>query len=382
MNGNAMPVNPLVSIIITSYNYGRFLTECIDSALAQTHRPTEVIVVDDGSSDNSPNIIRAYGDRIRATLKPNEGPASSWNLGFSQSRGDFVLFLDSDDVLLPTAIERALPLFDARDVVRVQWPLYQIGADSRRTGGIIPGAELHEGHLRDALLRNGPASYASAPTSGNLWRRTFLEQVLPVPPQFKLMCDAYLMTMSPLHGAIRFLREPQSLYRTHGKNDYHGMSFLPRLERDIRSFEHRCQLLRDHCAQHGVTPDEEGWNRDSWFYRLRNVTEQIQALVPPGEKVLMVESGSWGMDKSIGRLPLPFIEKDGYHFGAPPDDATALAELARMRRVAAPHTIFGWPAFWWRDHYPTFWNALTTQFKPVAENDDLIAFDLRTRSQI
>jgi glycosyltransferase involved in cell wall biosynthesis len=369
---------PLVSIIITSYNYGRFLRACIDSALAQTHLNREVLVIDDGSADDSPQIIRTYGDRIHPVLKPNEGPASSWNLGFTLSRGQFVLFLDSDDVLLPTAIERALPLFDAPDVVRVQWPLYQIDADGRRTGGLIPGDELHEGNLRDALLRNGPASYASAPTSGNLWRRTFLEQVLPVPPQFKLMCDAYLMTMSPLHGAIRFLREPQALYRTHGKNDYHGMSFLPRLERDIRSFEHRCQLLRDHCALHGLTPDEEGWTRDSWFYRLRNVTQQVQALVPPGEKFLMVESGSWGMDKSIGRVPLPFLEKDGYHFGAPPDDATAIAELERMRREGARLIAFGWPTFWWMEHYPEFAAYLREHFKLVARTNDLLAFDLRT----
>ena len=202
-------------------------------------------------------------------------------------------------------------MFDDASVVRAQWPLFQIDQHGRRTGGLIPGDELHEGDLRDALLRNGPASYMSAPTSGNLWRRSFLEQVLPVPPQFKLMCDAYLMTMSPLHGRIRSLREPLSLYRTHGKNDYHGMSFLPRLERDIRSFEHRCQLLRDYCAKHALTPDEAGWSRDSWFYRLRSVTRQVQALVPEGEKFIMVENGSWGMDKSVGRVPLPFLEKDG-----------------------------------------------------------------------
>jgi hypothetical protein len=286
------------------------------------------------------------------------------------------LFLDSDDVLLPNAVTTALPRFEEAEVVRVQWPLFQIDEHSRRTGGLIPGAELHEGNLRDALLRNGPASYMSAPTSGNLWRRSFLDKVLPVPAQFKLMCDAYLMTMSPLHGAIRSLREPLALYRTHGKNDYHGMSFLPRLERDIRSFEHRCQLLREYCAKNGLKPDEAGWSRDSWFYRLRNVTHQVQKLVPEGEKFLMVENGSWGMDKSVGRVPLPFLEKDGYYFGAPADDETAIAELERMRGEGAKFIVFGWPAFWWLEHYPQFGEYLKARFKDVRRDEDLIAFDL------
>ena len=371
-----MSAVPLVSIVVTSYNYGRYLTECLDSALGQTHSPCEVIVIDDGSKDNSPEIIRSYGNRLKSVLKTNEGPASSWNLGFSLSGGTFVLFLDSDDVLLPNAIATALPCFEKPGVVRVQWPLIQIDEHSRRTGGMIPGTELHEGNLRDALLRNGPASYMSSPTSGNLWRRAFLDQVLPVPPQFKLMCDAYLMTMSPLHGEIRALREPLSLYRTHGKNDYHGMSFLPRLERDIKSFEHRCELLRNYCQKNSLTPDEEGWSRDSWFYRLRNVTEQLQALVPAGEKFLMVENGSWGMDKSVGRLPIPFLEKDGYYNGAPANDEMAIRELERMRQEGAKFIAFGWPAFWWMEHYPKFAEYLTVRFQAVRNDHDLIAFRL------
>jgi glycosyltransferase involved in cell wall biosynthesis len=368
---------PLVSIIITSYNYAPYLRPCIDSALAQTHAPTETIVIDDGSRDDSPNIIRSYGDRLRSVLKPNEGPASSWNLGFSLSKGDFVLFLDSDDVLLPTAIEKSLPLFADEGTVRVQWPLHQIDEHGRRTGGLIPGAQLHEGHLRDALLRNGPASYMSAPTSGNLWRRSFLDKALPVPPQFKLMCDAYLMTMSPLHGAIRFLPVPQALYRTHGRNDYHAMTFLPRLDRDIQSFEHRCQLLRDYCKTHNLTPDEAGWKKDSWFYRLRNVSDQLQALVPDGKRFLIVENGSWGMDQSIGRTPIPFLEKAGSYYGAPPDDATAIGELERMRQDHGVTLIaFGWPAFWWLDHFPAFAAYLRQRFKQVAANNDLVAFEL------
>jgi glycosyltransferase involved in cell wall biosynthesis len=367
---------PLVSIIVTSYNYGRFLRPCIDSALAQTHPNCETIVIDDGSKDDSPDIIRSYGSRVRATLKPNEGPASSWNLGFAQSRGEFVLFLDSDDVLSPTAVEVALKAFDAPDVVRVQWPLWQINASGERTGGFIPGTELDQGHLRDALLKNGPASYMSAPTSGNLWRRSFLEKVLPVPSQFKLMCDAYLMTMSPLHGAIRALKEPQGYYRTHGHNDYHSMTFLPRLERDVRSFEHRCELLREHCRQTGATADEAAWVRDSYFYRLRNVARRVQEVVPPGASFLMVDNGSWAMDQSLGRTPLPFLEKDGYYYGAPPDDETAIRELQRMRTAGATFIVFGWPAFWWLEFYPRFAAHLRERYREAERGEDLIAFDL------
>src|SRR5437870_11095985 len=94
------------SIIITSYNYGRFLAEAIDSALAQTYPATEVIVVDDGSTDHSRELVLGYGDRIRAVLKENGGQASAFNAGFNVSRGDVLFFLDSDDLLLPSAVEQ------------------------------------------------------------------------------------------------------------------------------------------------------------------------------------------------------------------------------------------------------------------------------------
>src|SRR5437879_12763582 len=98
----------LASIIVNHYHYGRFLREAVDSALNQTYRHTEVIVVDDGSTDGSPEIIASYGKRIVPVLKQNGGQNSALNAGFSRSRGDVILFLDSDDVLLPTAVDAAV----------------------------------------------------------------------------------------------------------------------------------------------------------------------------------------------------------------------------------------------------------------------------------
>jgi glycosyltransferase involved in cell wall biosynthesis len=88
---------PLISIIITSYNYARFLRDAISSALNQTYRETEVIVVDNGSTDNSRDIIVSCDKRIRPVLKENDGQASAFNTGFAVCNGDIVICLDSTD---------------------------------------------------------------------------------------------------------------------------------------------------------------------------------------------------------------------------------------------------------------------------------------------
>src|SRR5206468_3986800 len=123
---------PVASIIVNNYNYGRFLREAVDSALNQTYRNTEVIVVDDGSTDGSPEIIASYGDRIVPVLKQNGGQNSALNAGFSLSRGDVILFLDSDDVLLPTAVEAAMEALAEPDVVKVHWPWLECDDSSRK----------------------------------------------------------------------------------------------------------------------------------------------------------------------------------------------------------------------------------------------------------
>lgn len=88
---------PLVSILINNYNYGRFLAEVINSALHQTYAHIEVIVVNDGSTDDSRDIIGSYGDRINPILKENGGQTSAFNAEFINSQGDIICFLDSDD---------------------------------------------------------------------------------------------------------------------------------------------------------------------------------------------------------------------------------------------------------------------------------------------
>src|SRR5437899_10455350 len=101
---------PLVSAIIATYNRGHIVGEAIESILQQTHKNVELIVVDDGSTDGTREKLGRYGDRIRVVCQNNAGPAAAWNRGIGASQGQIIAFLGSDDVWLPTFVQRQVLL--------------------------------------------------------------------------------------------------------------------------------------------------------------------------------------------------------------------------------------------------------------------------------
>lgn len=102
--------SPLVSVIIPTYNRAALLCEAVDSVLRQTYRNIEVVVVDDGSTDDTTAAMEKYGDRIRYSRRPNAGVNAARNLGLKQSRGEFIAFLDSDDLWAPYKLELQVKL--------------------------------------------------------------------------------------------------------------------------------------------------------------------------------------------------------------------------------------------------------------------------------
>jgi glycosyltransferase involved in cell wall biosynthesis len=236
---------PLVSIIITSYNYEKFLSEAIDSALNQTYKNMEVIVVDDGSTDNSRDIIASYGNRITAVFKENGGQASAFNAGFTISNGNIVIFLDSDDNLCLSAVEEVSRVWHP-GISKVHYRLQWIDADGNLLNTYVPpaGYPLASGDLKSTILRQG--LYRTMPTSGNAFSREFLQEVLPIPEQNWRICpDAFLNAQVPFYGEIGVVEKTLGYYRVHGSNASSPTKYdsdIERLTDDITTRE-KCGAL-------------------------------------------------------------------------------------------------------------------------------------------
>lgn len=145
----------LVSVIIPCYNAEKWIAEAIDSCLAQTYPRVEVVVVDDGSTDRSMEIIAGYGDKVISRTGPNMGGNHARNLGFGLSSGDYIQYLDADDYLLPEKLERQVALLEehAADVVYGDWRYKYHQADGSEAFGDIhvsgPKADLLQAVLID-----------------------------------------------------------------------------------------------------------------------------------------------------------------------------------------------------------------------------------------
>jgi glycosyltransferase involved in cell wall biosynthesis len=111
--------DPLVSIIIPAYNYAHFLGNCIESVLSQTHQNLEIIVVNDGSTDNTDDVVRRYSNRISYISKQNGGLPSARNAGLDEVKGDYVLFLDADDHLPRDSIAKRVQFLEANSDVDI-----------------------------------------------------------------------------------------------------------------------------------------------------------------------------------------------------------------------------------------------------------------------
>lgn len=366
------------SVIIASFNYAPYLRQAVDSALSQTVA-AEVIVVDDGSTDESREIIASYGSRITPVLKENGGQASSQNAGFAVSKGDPVIFLDSDDALEPTALESARALL-SDGVVKVHWKMIEFGRSGRRTGRLIPyDMDLCEGNFAADVLKFGPRSDAHTwpPTSGNAFSRRYLQQILPMPESHYVTCpDLYLCGLAPLYGSIARADVPLSLWRRHAGNNTYRDDFVSRMASYTRLWDDCCHDIARHASRLGRSADLEQMLSHSWWRRIDSAVSVLKQTLPPARPFILVDGDEWACTSIESRQAVPLIEFNGESAGAPADDRQAIERLEALRSQGVRSIAFAWPSFWWLDHYTSFARHLRENYKCINSDDSLIIFDL------
>ena len=208
--------NPLVSIIITTFNYGRYLKECIDSALNQTYDNIEIIIVDDCSTDNTQEILKEYQNNIKIiTHSENKGLSAARNTGINNMNGEYVKFSDADDVMYLDAIEklvnRAKQLDNKKCIVFANIDFMTI------SGNIIERYEYPDCNNMNTREINARllVHYYIAPTSSLLHRSIFEYGIFDEDIKFNEDYDLWLR-LCILHGCtIHLLPEPILKARKH-----------------------------------------------------------------------------------------------------------------------------------------------------------------------
>jgi len=225
-----LPPSPKVSIAITSYNYGSFLAECLDSCLAQTVRADEIVVVDDGSTDDTQRILQDYMARFPSVIgihQVNRGIVGATNTALTNCTGDVVLLLDADDILLPQRVEKVVrALRETIDGHRPGWVhhyLLRFTREQPEQGPVPRYADAApQGLLAAQVLATGDSPVAT-PTSGLAFRRELLAAMLPLDDGRHMLQDLQLRTGAALLSPLAWIPEPLTRYRIHATNRTAGL---------------------------------------------------------------------------------------------------------------------------------------------------------------
>ena len=267
--------SPRVTAVITSYNYGQFIAQAVESVLAQDFPAAdlEVVVVDDGSTDDTPERVKQFGDRIVYIRKPNGGQASALNAGFANARGEIVALLDADDVWLPGKLRRVMEAFDRQpDAVLVQHTRLQWYTE---TGTVLKDSDPPELSGAFPPLAVDLLSYGPNSTSALAFRKSLLGELLPIPETLGNLADSYLSALAVLKGPMIQINEPLTKYRIHGKNlfsfdqadEKRAVRRLAQLQMLVAELERELAARQQTCPGSGL---------DSYLMRFRLIENDLR----------------------------------------------------------------------------------------------------------
>lgn len=217
-----------VSILINNFNYRRYVGECVRSAIGQDYIDIEVIVVDDGSTDDSVSQLAAYSESIKIIQKENGGQASALNAGYELCTGDIICFLDSDDYFESGKVSAILEVFDEQDVGLVSNDLTTVcdheTDDNKIMYTDLMGIDALSGNIYEKYALDG-YKYVFAPTSGLSIRKNIADKLFPLPEDgWRICADNLIAHGSAYLTNVEFIREPLGCYRIHDDNNYHRLT--------------------------------------------------------------------------------------------------------------------------------------------------------------
>ena len=208
---------PLISVLIDTFNYGQFVEEAIDSAIAQDFPAgeREILVVDDGSTDDTAERVRRFGKSVKYLRKPNGGQGSAFNFGLQHATGKYIALLDADDYWLPGKLSRVAEEFEKKPEVGMVYHAY---CEWNASKGLFrdPRLPLVSGFLPaepDELLK-----YVLYPTSFLSFRRSVIDLLLPVPEALTIQADGFLSALAVFVAPIVAIPERLGVYRIHATN--------------------------------------------------------------------------------------------------------------------------------------------------------------------
>ncbi len=218
-----MTEHPLVTIIINNYNYAIFLSQAIESALNQDYENLEIIVIDDGSQDDSESIITKYQqDGVQAIFKRNGGQASTFNAGFAAGKGEIICFLDADDTFMPNKVSSIVALF--KQYPNAGWIFHElqyVNKDGNEMDIDVQRAtdSLVLKDFRHLIKKVIPLPYFPA-TTGLSFRSSLLMNILPMPEIFRISADFFLRLASICQSPGILCPDNLGTHRQHGDNLY------------------------------------------------------------------------------------------------------------------------------------------------------------------
>lgn len=236
---HALPERPAVSILITCFNYEAFVGRAIESALDQTYAPSQVIVSDDASTDNSCAVVETYvqrDPRVRLLRNAHGGMAANVNAAYRASSGDIVCLLDADDTFMPNKLEEVVKAFQQNP--RAGFGVHRasmVDHEGKQRGTYPLLSALPNGDCSRIIFENSGILMGLPPTTNLSLRREIADRIFPLPEQYTGYAEQTVHRLAPLMTELAAVDMPLAHWRQHGKNDQNATRITARrLEREVK----------------------------------------------------------------------------------------------------------------------------------------------------